>query len=78
MRSLYAIACLLLLAGPASGAGAAAVLPTDILPLLHKAGCNQGACHAKQGGRNGFQLSVLPSIRRPTTTRSSARRTDGG
>jgi hypothetical protein len=60
MRSLYAIACLFLLAGPARGApGRPPSFPTDILPLLSKAGCNQGACHAKQGGRNGFQLSVL-------------------
>jgi hypothetical protein len=32
---------------------------TDILPVLSKAGCNQAACHAKQGGKNGFQLSVF-------------------
>jgi hypothetical protein len=31
----------------------------DIMPLLSKAGCNGAACHAKQGGKNGFQLSVL-------------------
>src|SRR5437762_2417349 len=33
--------------------------PNDILPVLSKAGCNAGACHAKQGGKNGFQLSVF-------------------
>lgn len=31
----------------------------DILPLLSRTGCSQGACHAKQGGQRGFQLSVL-------------------
>ena len=31
----------------------------DILPLLSRTGCGQGACHAKAGGQNGFQLSVL-------------------
>ncbi|MBM3460172.1 MAG: hypothetical protein FJX77_16760, partial [Armatimonadetes bacterium] len=31
----------------------------DILPVLSRAGCAQGACHAKQGGQNGFMLSVL-------------------
>jgi hypothetical protein len=31
----------------------------DVLPVLSKAGCNQAACHAKQGGKNGFQLSVF-------------------
>lgn len=31
----------------------------DILPVLQRAGCASAACHAKQGGKNGFQLSVL-------------------
>lgn len=32
----------------------------DIVPVLTKAGCNTGACHAKAGGgQNGFQLSLL-------------------
>lgn len=32
----------------------------DIVPLLTKAGCNAGVCHAKaNGGQNGFQLSLL-------------------
>ncbi|MCR9117982.1 MAG: DUF1549 domain-containing protein, partial [bacterium] len=32
----------------------------DVVPLLTKAGCNMGACHAKAGGgQNGFQLSLL-------------------
>lgn len=31
----------------------------DVMPVLMKAGCYVGACHAKQGGQNGFQLSVL-------------------
>ena len=32
----------------------------DVIPVLTKAGCNQGACHAKAGGgQNGFQLSLL-------------------
>jgi len=31
----------------------------DIVPVLGRAGCYQAACHAKQGGKNGFQLSVL-------------------
>jgi hypothetical protein len=30
-----------------------------IQPILTKAGCNNGACHAKPGGRNGFELSVF-------------------
>src|SRR5688500_14081350 len=32
----------------------------DIGPVLTKAGCNAGTCHAKAGnGQNGFQLSLL-------------------
>lgn len=32
----------------------------DIVPVLTKAGCNAGECHAKAGqGQNGFQLSLL-------------------
>lgn len=32
----------------------------DVVPVLTKAGCSSGACHAKAGqGQNGFQLSLL-------------------
>ena len=32
----------------------------NIVPMLTKAGCNAGVCHAKAGGgQNGFQLSLL-------------------
>ncbi|MCA9132845.1 MAG: DUF1553 domain-containing protein [Planctomycetales bacterium] len=31
----------------------------DVQPVLTKAGCNSGACHGKQRGQNGFQLSLL-------------------
>lgn len=31
----------------------------DIVPVLSRTGCYMAACHAKQGGKNGFQLSVL-------------------
>lgn len=32
----------------------------DVIPVLTKAGCNMGVCHAKAGGgQNGFQLSLL-------------------
>lgn len=43
---------------PASG-----VVPVDferdIQPIFTRAGCNSGACHGKQRGQNGFQLSLL-------------------
>jgi len=31
----------------------------DVLPILSKAGCSAGACHAKPDGQNGFQLTVF-------------------
>ncbi|HVL15502.1 MAG TPA: hypothetical protein VM529_23230, partial [Gemmata sp.] len=31
---------------------------TEVMPLLTKAGCNQGACHGKGAGQNGFRLSL--------------------
>jgi Protein of unknown function (DUF1553)/Protein of unknown function (DUF1549) len=31
----------------------------EVLPVLTKAGCNQGACHGGQHGRGGFRLSLL-------------------
>ena len=35
-------------------------LVNDVVPVLTKAGCNAGTCHAKAGnGQNGFQLSLL-------------------
>jgi hypothetical protein len=30
----------------------------DVIPLFTKFGCNQGACHGKQAGQNGFRLSL--------------------
>lgn len=32
---------------------------TQIEPILSKAGCNAGACHASQFGKGGFKLSVF-------------------
>src|SRR5690349_16580240 len=31
----------------------------DVMPILTSAGCNQGACHGKSRGQNGFALSLL-------------------
>jgi hypothetical protein len=42
---------------------AAADLPVnfsrEIVPVLTRAGCNQGACHGSQHGKGGFKLSLL-------------------
>jgi len=31
----------------------------EIVPILTRSGCNQGACHGSQHGRGGFKLSLL-------------------
>jgi len=31
----------------------------DVIPVLTKSGCNQGACHGGQFGQGGFKLSLL-------------------
>ncbi len=54
-RYLYALA-LSVFAAPASAAEPS--FNTDVIPLLTKAGCNQGACHGKGAGQNGFRLSL--------------------
>jgi hypothetical protein len=42
---------------------ASADVPVDfareIVPILTRAGCNQGSCHGAQHGRGGFRLSLL-------------------
>ncbi len=32
---------------------------TDVMPVLSKAGCNQGGCHGAAAGKGGFKLSLL-------------------
>lgn len=45
--------------GEASEPSRVPTLERDIQPLLTRFGCNAGACHGKQRGQNGFQLSLL-------------------
>lgn len=40
-------------------ADAAVSFELDVQPILAAHGCNAGACHGKQRGQNGFQLSLL-------------------
>lgn len=51
------------LAGPAVATPApnpkALSFTQDILPVLSKAGCNLGSCHAKSSGQAGFKLSIF-------------------
>jgi len=39
--------------------GARLSFVADVLPVLGRAGCANGACHAKPKGQNGFSLSVF-------------------
>jgi hypothetical protein len=32
---------------------------TDVMPVLTRAGCNQGGCHGAASGKGGFKLSLL-------------------
>lgn len=51
----------LLATWPAGSAGAARPISfeLDVQPIMTAHGCNMGACHGKQRGQNGFQLSLL-------------------
>src|SRR5262249_46001319 len=52
----------------------------DVMAVLSKAGCNQGACHGNQNGKNGFKLSLRgddPAFDFVSLTRDAlSRRTD--
>lgn len=52
------LALCLCLMGPAAKAGDAASFLNEVIPLLTRQGCNQGACHGKGAGQNGFRLSL--------------------
>src|SRR5215217_2898620 len=44
----------------------------DVMPILTRQGCNQGACHGKGAGQNGFRLSLrgyAPELDHPGLTR---------
>ena len=50
---------------------------TDVMPVLTKAGCNQGACHGAGSGKGGFKLSLLgydPESDYTTITRGAMQR----
>jgi hypothetical protein len=54
------IACCLDLRPAAAESDRPVSFVNDVMPVLTKAGCNTGACHAKAGGgQKGFQLSLL-------------------
>jgi hypothetical protein len=60
--SIFAFGLLLVLSIPTPGKSAEHPVSfrNDVVPVLTKAGCNAGVCHAKAGGgQKGFQLSLL-------------------
>jgi hypothetical protein len=54
----------------------------DVIPVMTKVGCNQGACHGALAGKNGFKLTLRgydPDVDYDTLTRQSlGRRIDPG
>ncbi|MFO0796146.1 MAG: DUF1553 domain-containing protein [Gemmataceae bacterium] len=53
-------AVVLAFACPASAADGRVSFVNDVVPVLTRAGCNAGTCHAKAGGgQKGFQLSLF-------------------
>jgi hypothetical protein len=66
---------------PAGAVQAAPVsFRNDVMAVLSRAGCNQGACHGNQNGKNGFKLSLRgqdPDFDLDALTRDTlGRRTD--
>jgi hypothetical protein len=45
-------------AAPSNPPGQPPSFVNDVLPVLTRLGCNQGACHGKGAGQNGFRLSL--------------------
>lgn len=45
--------------GESKAAGPQLSFVNDVLPILSKAGCNLGSCHAKADGQNGFKLTIF-------------------
>src|SRR5262245_58076941 len=76
-RTCLTVACLLLGSLPAARAEAPSFV-NDVSPILTRYGCNQGACHGKGTGQNGFRLSLrgyAPDLDHASLTREfSARR----
>ncbi len=74
-------ACLAaLLLAPAAFADEPVSFRNDVMAVLSRAGCNAGACHGNQNGKNGFKLSLRgqdPDFDLAVLTRDQfARRTD--
>src|SRR5437660_708635 len=58
LRLLAAAAALLAPAGAARAEEGPVRFGTEVMAVLSKAGCNQGACHGNLNGKGGFKLSL--------------------
>jgi hypothetical protein len=61
MARNFALVIILLVIGSRAAAQTPSSVPSfvnDIEPILTRLGCNQGACHGKSSGQNGFRLSL--------------------
>src|SRR5262245_50807635 len=75
-RALVGMLSVLVCASPAA-ADEPVSLRRDVMAVLSKAGCNQGACHGNLNGRGGFRLSLRgqdPTFDHVALTRDTAGR----
>src|SRR4051794_28030427 len=56
---LLAVLCTAMSASSSVRAAEPLNFRNDVLPLLSKHGCNNGSCHGKAIGQNGFKLSLF-------------------
>lgn len=56
--SFCALACAALGSPSSSQAHEPVSFGNEVMAVLSRAGCNQGACHGNQNGKNGFRLSL--------------------
>src|SRR3954452_17696708 len=58
LQPIVSVMALLPLAAPARVAEPPVHFRTDVVAVLSRAGCSQGACHGSPQGKNGFRLSL--------------------
>src|SRR3954452_1750714 len=58
LQPIVSVMALLPLAAPARVAEPPVHFRTDVVAVLSRGGCNQGACHGSPQGKNGFRLSL--------------------
>src|SRR5436309_6740226 len=80
-RRTTALALALAALAPVGAARAGPVsFRNEVMAVLSRAGCNSGACHGNQNGKNGFKLSLRgedPAFDLVALTRDTlGRRTD--